>query len=185
MEVKTNGRMTIKIFSEHFDKEMKNLKVTIKSLENRLNDSDYKVKTLEAKLAKTEEVPNNSDENQNKCKICQQIFESREILKSHIKDCHPAQIKCFVCEKAFNSEQHKCDSCGKTFVLKWRLRKHMEGHSNENNKFCHFFNNGNVCPYEKIGCKFLHQPSANCYFGEKCQNKLCQYKHFVLVSLGF
>ena len=50
----------------------------------------------------------------------------------------------------------------------------------ENKKFCHFFNNGKTCPYEKIGCKFLHQPSATCYFGEKCKNKLCQYRHIVL-----
>ena len=195
MEAKTNGRITIKMLSEHFDKEMKIMKETIISLEKRLNDSDNKVKSLEEKFPKKEEAPKNSDKVQKECKICQQIFESRKSLKSHIKVCHPAQIKCVECEKTFNinadlemhieeyhekSEQHKCNQCGKNFVLKWRLKKHLEAHSNGNNRFCHFFNNGKTCPYEKIGCKFLHQPSATCYFGEKCKNELCQYKHFVL-----
>ena len=197
MEAKTSGRLTIKILSEHFVKEMKSLKETIAALENRLNDSDGKVKILENKLAKKEEVLENIDEIQIKCKICEEILESKKSLRKHMKESHQTQIKCFICEKAFNrnsdlethieecheeSERHKCDKCEKKFALKWRLKKHIESHSKESNKFCHFFNNGKMCPFEKIGCMFLHQPSASCYFGKRCRNKLCQYKHIDLTN---
>ena len=33
------------------------------------------------------------------------------------------------------------------------------------------------CPYEKIGCMFLHEDSERCKFGVKCTNKMCQFKH--------
>ena len=33
------------------------------------------------------------------------------------------------------------------------------------------------CPYDIIGCMFLHADSENCKFKEKCTKKLCQYKH--------
>jgi hypothetical protein len=34
-----------------------------------------------------------------------------------------------------------------------------------------------TCPFEKIGCMFLHQHYENCIFGVKCRNMLCQFKH--------
>ena len=43
-------------------------------------------------------------------------------------------------------------------------------------KRCHFFNNQKVCPFEEIGCKFLHLQSSPCRFTE-CQNKLCPFTH--------
>ena len=48
---------------------------------------------------------------------------------------------------------------------------------NNGGKCCHYFNNEKHCPYENIGCMFLHQDSENCYFGIRCKNKLCQFKH--------
>ena len=99
MKAKTKGRLIGKIINEHFEKEMKYLKETIISLEKRCNDSDDKIKSLEEKLAKKEEVPKNRDEVQNECTMCQQIFESRKSLKIHIKDCHQSQIKCLSVEK--------------------------------------------------------------------------------------
>ena len=57
------------------------------------------------------------------------------------------------------------------------MKIHTQVHSSEVLKFCHYFNNEKNCPYDKLGCKFLHQHAERCYFGEKCKNKLCQFKH--------
>ena len=66
------------------------------------------------------------------------------------------------------------DICGKRFVLKWRLKKHISGHYRK--RYCHFFNNGKACPYEDIGCKFQHQVSPICKV-QSCNITLCQYRH--------
>ena len=50
---------------------------------------------------------------------------------------------------------HSCDTCGKKFYLKWRLKKHLEVHEPNVNK-CRYYNNGEVCPYDEVGCKFKH-----------------------------
>ena len=42
----------------------------------------------------------------------------------------------------------------------------MECHA-EKNKYCHYFNNKDFCPYEDIKCKF----------DKTCRYKLCQFKH--------
>ena len=192
MEAKNSGRMTVKILSERFDKEVKNLKETVKILEKRLNESDEKVKQLEEKLAENKEEPLNHDEREIKCKVCEQIFEKENRLKKHVKVCHPTQVACHTCSARFNknsdleihleeyhkiSKQFQCDQCDKTFALKWRFAKHMQGHANKDIKYCHFFNNQKTCPFEKIGCMFLHQHADICIFGVKCKNKLCQFKH--------
>ena len=33
------------------------------------------------------------------------------------------------------------------------------------------------CPYEEIGCKFLHLKSKRCIYQEKCRTKLCPFQH--------
>ena len=192
MEAKKNGRLTIKILSEEVDKELKKLKQIVTSLENRLDGSEQKVKYLEEKLAQKAGETENLDEMHIKCKFCEETFISKRNLKKHLRDSHPIQIKCNDCTEIFvkNSdlevhleEQHvrsmeyKCDKCDKKFALKWRLKKHLEVHSKENTKFCHYFNNEKYCPYERIGCKFLHQNSSICYFGKRCANNLCQFRH--------
>ena len=62
-------------------------------------------------------------------------------------------------------------------MLKWRLNKHQDMHSNSITKKCHYFNNDKPCPYEKIGCMFNHVVSEKCIFGKKCLNNLCSYQH--------
>ena len=92
MEAKQNGRLTLKILSEEFKKEVKYLKETVKLLENRLNNSDTKVKMLEEKLAekpKVSEKPElseNSDEVDIECNVCKDIFRSNRTLKKHKQD---------------------------------------------------------------------------------------------------
>ena len=43
MEAKINGRMTVQILSEEFEKEIKSMKCIVKLLEKRLDDSEKKV----------------------------------------------------------------------------------------------------------------------------------------------
>ena len=54
---------------------------------------------------------------------------------------------------------------------------HMKNHSNKWVKKCHYFNNNLVCPFEEMGCMFLHEDSVICKFGEKCSINFCSYKH--------
>ena len=125
------------------------------------------------------------------CKACGKIYKSKRGLRKHIVECHPIKIKCKKCEaffykksdlekhlEAFHDEKrnHTCEQFDKTFVMQWRLNKHVESHA-EGTKFCHFFNFGKTCHYEDIGWMFLHKNSERCYFGDKCNNKLCQFTH--------
>ena len=62
-------------------------------------------------------------------------------------------------EEHETSKMYKCGVCEKCFHLKWRLKKHEEIHMG-NVKTCNFFKNQKDCPYEKIGCKFLHEKAV-------------------------
>ena len=192
MEAKKNGRMTIRILSEEFEKEVKSLKGIVKLLEKRLDDSEKKVEILEDKLGKREEVVENCLDKEIECKVCEFKCESKQNLKKHIKENHPFEIECNLCATRFPKKsdlevhlevyherkgQYKCDHCDKTFVLKWRLKKHLEVHSKSITICCHYYNNEKPCPYEQIGCMFLHEHSKICSFGGRCRNKLCQFKH--------
>ena len=86
-------------------------------------------------------------------------------LEIQMKNCHEKQ------------SLFECDQCGKGFVLKWRLRKHLNIHTQTNAQPCHYFNNNVKCPFEEFGCKFLHIASKNCQFGQKCKRTLCPYRH--------
>ena len=44
--------------------------------------------------------------------------------------------------------------------------------------YCHFFNNGKVCQFEKLGCKFKHEVSPNCRYGQQCKKELCGFRHY-------
>ena len=48
-------------------------------------------------------------------------------------------------------------------------------------KYCHYYNNGKACPYEEIGCKFLHMESQMCPF-KPCKNSMCQFKHEIQIE---
>ena len=61
--------------------------------------------------------------------------------------------------------------------MEWRLKRHLRGHRDVNRKFCHYFNNGKVCPFYESGCKFRHEHSEVCFYGQSCTNHLCQYQH--------
>ena len=73
-------------------------------------------------------------------------------------------------------ETFKCERCEKTFQLKWRLEKHRKGHEMLKVKVCYYFHNKKPCPYEEIGCMFLHMESQMCPF-IPCKNSMCQFQH--------
>ena len=44
-------------------------------------------------------------------------------------------------------------------------------------KKCHYYNNNLICPFNEMGCMFLHEDSVMCKFDEQCTKNLCSYKH--------
>ena len=122
------------------------------------------------------------------CRECEYSCKRKLDMKEHKKDKHGKLHKCRDCDETFPEicklekhimDHHKfkpfeCEKCDKTFVLKWRLTKHINGHETE--FFCHYFNNGKECPFDKIGCKFRHGISPICK-SRNCMKFLCPYRH--------
>ena len=79
------------------------------------------------------------------CKYCDEVFDENWKLELHLKS-HE------------ESKQFQCGICNKTFLAKWRLKKHEQNHFRKNIKKCRFFKKGKFCPFQEVGCKFLHEP---------------------------
>ena len=109
--------------------------------------------------------------------------------KRKIKEC---QVECDHCDEKFDShssiemhlknlnvtKQFKCSECEMSLHTKWRLNKHKKMHQSSSKiRKCHFFNSGKICPFEQLGCKFKHEYSDKCKFGEKCTFHMCHFKH--------
>ena len=127
-----------------------------------------------------------------KCRICGNLCGSLQDLRYHLKTVHKTLSECKQCEKKFltssqleshlkehgNVKKHKCQECDKTFYFKWRLQSHNKIHDKESSiRKCHFFNNNKQCPFEEIGCKYLHEKSLHCKFEDKCKFDKCQFRH--------
>ena len=150
----------------------------IESLETWINEQEKAIesmkKKVETKMSDLKEVRVESWENNREngiankkrkmknCELCEETFNENCDYENHMEE-HKV-------EKKFN-----CGECGKMFHLEWRLQKHVKIHT-EDTQFCHYFNNKKICPFENIGCKFLHLKSAECKFKE-CKNSLCQFAH--------
>jgi uncharacterized C2H2 Zn-finger protein len=192
-----------KVTLKSLQAEVNIFKEELKVTKDELNDVKKELKEVkdEIKLLKEEGSMKNpemisrkkrSSESELKCKICDNAFGSRKSLKMHVVANHVQKIKCKSCEEIFakNSdlelhakrnhesiEQFGCEQCDKTFVLKWRLRKHQEIHARHFLKKCHYFNNRKYCPFEDIGCMFEHTLSGPCKYGKKCTKPLCSFEH--------
>ena len=83
------------------------------------------------------------------------VLEQPKILDGITKGSSITLLKCDWCDESFSRnchlevhmethdvvKEHKCDDCGKLSFLKWRLKKHIEVHS-EKEKPCYFWREG-------------------------------------------
>ena len=77
-------------------------------------------------------------------------------------------------------KEQECGQCGKMFVTTWRLRKHLRIHTQKFTKVCHFFKTGKPCPFEELGCKFLHSTAQKLTVeseNETVKDTLCDSVH--------
>ena len=107
------------------------------------------------------ETPNNLF----KCEDCDSEFPQRFKLELHMMKDHK------------QDKIYKCKDCEAGFVFKWRLKKHMKAHTQTKIRSCHYFNNNKECPFSEVGCKFSHQLTTQCKFGQGCRIRLCQFQH--------
>ena len=190
-----NKKMTVKNLNDKVDTlatKVKDLENIIKILENTISQFEEKhvTKPEENNVTNNQCSSGKYKENFN-CKKYDTILDTKSLLKRHIKLNHGKLDICEVCETPFDEtwklevhmkihdkeKENKCDDCGKTFHLRWRLIKHKNVHENRNARKCHYFNNQQECPFEDIGCMFLHEKSDKCIFGTNCSRNLCQFQH--------
>ena len=168
------------------------LEARIVDLEVEKNTAKSRLQNLESWVLKQEE--NLKDLNK-------KVVENYETIKKEMRENIDTSeepkgkqkqvIKCNVCKKSFarncdleihmnehgTDKMFKCNICGKTFHLEWRQKKHEKNHNTETHvKPCRYFSNQEPCPYEAIGCKFLHDPSIICR-NQDCENLLCPFAH--------
>ena len=62
------------------------------------------------------------------------------------------------------AKKFKCDICDRHFYVEWRLKRHIKGHNDVNQKICYFFNSGKHCPYDEG--KFAHTVFENSEKGD-------------------
>ena len=127
------------------------------------------------------------------CRECNETFTVKKELRQHIEVSHQRIIKCNMCDDFFNArnklEEHliqvhkrsriyNCTECDMAFVSQWRLKKHIRVHEKDIKvRTCHFYNNGKICPFAMIGCKFSHKEANMCSRSKSCSKTMCQYRH--------
>ena len=177
---------------------MKSLAEKVAGLTEQLKEYSKmkdKVCELEKKLHALENVEKQEEVSvlsKTKCKECPKVCNSKNDLRKHLTEAHPNEFKCTLCKERFKrkcdlelhmenhhktEKNYECTICNKSFVLNWRMKKHEEIHTNKVTKKCHYYNNDRFCPFEKLGCKFLHEISEKCKFDRICSKPLCSYKH--------
>ena len=168
----------------------------IKCVEEKLSKIDDEIARITENTSKLDNHIESPGEKQLsrmfECKKCDSKFHAKENLKYHINTRHPKAVVCKICDIPLkeNSDielhmevvhkrkrQFKCDKCDMSFQLEWRLKKHMTLHEEGNIRKCHYFNNSKTCPFQKIGCKFLHEKAEFCQFKDNCGRDKCQYQH--------
>ena len=157
-----------------------------------INNLDSKVNIID-KMISENQSSKNSIIDKFTCKVCRTKLSSKSELKEHYVSHHKIISKCNYCDLVFGEnwklerhmeeehtnvkKQFKCAICGKEFSLKWRKMKHEQVHMKENIRKCHYLNNGKLCPYSDIGCKFLYEKANLCIFKDECSMTMCQFRH--------
>ena len=119
----------------------------IEALNHKVTDLELEVSDLKSHTNSVT-VPNSSTEemiHRRPCHLCNKPFTKNSDLEIHLMEIHGV-------EKKFS-----CEVCEKEFVLEWRFKKHITMHTATGIKPCRFYNNKTKCPYEDIGCMFLHK----------------------------
>ena len=114
----------------------------VKILETKVVELASNLKRTSNNLPSTSACPNLVKS----CKECDQKFSMNFELEIHMVTVHGLE------------KQHSCELCGKRFFHKWRLKKHASVHE-KSTKPCKYFVTGNTCPFDDVGCKFLHAKS--------------------------
>ena len=140
----------LKETNDFFRGKIIELETTLHSLINVVDDEEDILEPMDIKKTKAR----NSDKVRSsssllQCNLCEMKFTRFCDLECHMKASHK---KC---------KEFECDTCKKTFVTNWRLRKHERIHSGKITKLCHYFTNNVVCPFDDLGCKFLHTKSVD------------------------
>ena len=111
-----------------------------------VNSSNFeaKIDALDREISSLKKNPEKAHSPCGKsCSECKEKFSKNCDLENHMVEVHG-------CEKL-----HSCEICGKSFLLKWRLKKHASVHDSRV-KACKYFENGKGCLYDEIGCMFKH-----------------------------
>jgi uncharacterized CHY-type Zn-finger protein len=175
------------------ESEKQQLEELVKKIDIKLEEVEKVIEESVAKIKTMENEQRTTDTDKFKCFECHQQFDTKKILKLHIKSNHIKSVKCNVCNELFDEswklerhltshkevKKYSCATCKKDFYAEWRLKKHMTIHESSNNKKCHYFNNEKECPYFEVGCMFVHEFSGQCKFGPACVRQLCPFQHGV------
>ena len=188
-----SARITLKSLQKELTEKLNVIKEELHDVKKELEDVKGELKNFKDGPVKSDDQTDmgGTSEQIVTCYECDKSFKSKKDLKKHLKASHVRKIKFKICEESFDKncyleehirekheteEQYQCDKCEKTFTLKWRMKKHTEGHEMVLKK-CHYFNNKKSCPFEKIGCMFDHKRSGPCQYGNNCTVVLCAFQH--------
>ena len=153
----------------------------IEVLRNQKNENAIAIKSIDMKLQEIDKELIMPNDNVHKNPIDKTSMRKSKILS--IKSCN-------ICEQSFKrncdlekhmdrqhveSERLKCAKCEKTFLLNWRLEKHELMHE-KIVKPCKYFISNLDCPFEQLGCKFLHQSLPSAVIRGDDQSKICDDK---------
>ena len=155
--------LTMKRAKEDNAHAIKDLDTKIDMINNEIESR--KIKLADKAIKKVGPKSHKGSDALIKCELCDKGFGRFVDLETHVKATHE------------NREEFPCDQCDKSFVVEWRLKKHLTMHAKHFIQNCHYFNNGKMCPFEEMGCKFMHVFSRNCKFGQRCTKRLCPLRH--------
>ena len=175
----------------NLNSRIQSLEVALKTKDDKRADTTgYKTSNKSEINKKTKEKVTNK---QIVCKECNEVLENVKALKNHKQIKHQKSYKCNHCNYKARTvsgiDEHiqsrhetenvlHCDTCDKTFKSELRLKIHKNIHQSKKPiRFCHYHNNDKYCPFEQLGCKFKHEYSEFCLFKDKCNRKLCQFRH--------